>query len=90
MSATGGRRLRVAVVGVARFNEECRKSVWTYRKEWEELSERIGYWLDYAHPYVTYESAYVESVWHLLRRFFDAGLVYHGRRVLPYLSLIHI
>ena len=70
--------------GVARFNEECRKSVWTYRKEWEELSERIGYWLDYAHPYVTYESSYVESVWHLLRRFFDAGLVYHGRRVLPY------
>src|SRR6186713_3113032 len=52
-------------LGVARFNEECRKSVWTYRKEWEELSERTGYWLDYEHPYVTYEAKYVESVWNL-------------------------
>jgi isoleucyl-tRNA synthetase len=70
--------------GVAAFNEECRKSVWTYRKEWEELSERIGYWLDYAHPYVTYEADYVESVWNLLKRFHDAGLVYRGKKVLPY------
>jgi len=70
--------------GVAAFNEECRKSVWTYRKEWEELSERIGYWLDYQHPYVTYEPEYVESVWNLLKRFHDAGLVYRGKKVLPY------
>ncbi|MFN0006375.1 MAG: isoleucine--tRNA ligase [Planctomycetota bacterium] len=70
--------------GIAAFNEECRKSVWTYRKEWEELSERIGYWLDYEHPYVTYEPEYVESVWNLLKRFHDAGLVYRGKKVLPY------
>lgn len=70
--------------GIAAFNEECRKSVWTYRKEWEELSERIGYWLDYEHPYVTYEAEYVESVWNLLKRFHDAGLVYRGKKVLPY------
>jgi isoleucyl-tRNA synthetase len=70
--------------GVARFNEECRKSVWTYRKEWEELSERIGYWLDYEHPYVTYEQSYVESIWYLLERFFEKGLIYRGKRVLPY------
>lgn len=70
--------------GIAAFNEECRKSVWTYRKEWEELSERIGYWLDYEHPYVTYEPDYVESVWNLLKRFHDAGLVYRGKKILPY------
>ena len=70
--------------GVARFNEECKKSVWTYRKEWEELSERIGYWLDYEHPYVTYEQSYVESIWYLLKRFHEKGFVYRGKRVLPY------
>jgi isoleucyl-tRNA synthetase len=70
--------------GVARFNAECRKSVWTYKKEWEELSERTGYWLDYAHPYVTYEGEYVESVWYLLKLFHQNGLIYRGKRVLPY------
>jgi isoleucyl-tRNA synthetase len=70
--------------GVAEFNAECRKSVWTYRKDWEELSERIGYWLDYAHPYVTYEPEYVESVWAILAKFHQAGFVYRGKKVLPY------
>jgi isoleucyl-tRNA synthetase len=70
--------------GVDKFNAECRKSVWTYRKDWEELSERIGYWLDYAHPYVTYDADYVESVWAILAKFHQAGFVYRGKRVLPY------
>ncbi len=70
--------------GVAKFNAQCRESVWTYKKDWEQLSERIGYWLDYQDPYVTYSEDYVESVWYLLKRFHEAGLVYHGRRVLPY------
>ncbi|HEV8113120.1 MAG TPA: isoleucine--tRNA ligase [Planctomycetota bacterium] len=70
--------------GVARFNRECRESVWTYKKEWEELSERTGYWLDYASPYVTYEPEYIESVWYLLALFHGKGLVYRGKRVLPY------
>ncbi|MCB9915779.1 MAG: isoleucine--tRNA ligase [Planctomycetes bacterium] len=70
--------------GVAAFNAKCRESVWTYRKEWEELSERIGYWLDYEHPYVTYDEDYVESVWYVLKRFHDEGLVYRGKRVVHY------
>jgi isoleucyl-tRNA synthetase len=70
--------------GVAAFNEECRKSVWTYRKEWEELSSRIGYWLDYGHPYVTYEQGYVESIWYLLKRFHERDLIYRGMKVLPW------
>ncbi len=70
--------------GVARFNAQCRESVWTYKKEWEELSERTGYWLDYSHPYVTYENEYIESVWNLLGLFHGKGLVYRGKRVLPF------
>ncbi len=70
--------------GVAEFNAKCRESVWTYRKEWEELSERIGFWLDYEHPYVTYDESYVESVWHILKQFHEAGLVYRGKRVVHY------
>jgi isoleucyl-tRNA synthetase len=70
--------------GVAAFNQKCRESVFKYREEWERLSERIGYWLDYADPYVTYEPSYVDSVWYLLASFHRAGLVYRGKRVLPY------
>ena len=70
--------------GVAAFNAKCKESVWTYRKEWEELSERIGFWLDYDDPYVTYAEEFVESVWHVLARFHEHGLVYQGQRVVPY------
>jgi isoleucyl-tRNA synthetase len=70
--------------GVAAFNARCRESVWTYKQDWERLSERIGYWLDYADPYVTYEANYVESVWYLLAKFHEKGFVYRGKRVLPY------
>jgi isoleucyl-tRNA synthetase len=75
---------QIEAYGVARFNAQCRESVWTYKKEWEELSERTGYWLDYSHPYVTYENEYIESVWSLLELFHRKGFVYRGKRVLPY------
>ena len=74
----------IEAYGVGAFNQKCRESVWTYRKEWEELSERIGFWLDYEKPYVTYDEDYVESVWHVLARFHEHGLVYQGQRVVPY------
>lgn len=70
--------------GVARFNDACRKSVWKYREEWERLSERIGYWLDYQHPYVTYEPHYVDSVWYVLAKLHEHGVVYRGKKVLPF------
>lgn len=70
--------------GVAEFNRRCRESVWKYKREWEELSERMAYWLDYEHPYITYDPDYVESVWAILKRFHDAGLVYKGLRVVPF------
>ncbi len=70
--------------GVAQFNAKCRESVWKYREEWERLSARIGYWLDYEQPYVTYAPEYVDSVWYLLANFHRHGLVYRGKRVLPF------
>ena len=59
--------------GIAWFNERCKESVFTYKDEWERFSERIGYWLDYSRPYVTFHAEYVESVWWLLKRMADPG-----------------
>jgi isoleucyl-tRNA synthetase len=70
--------------GVEKFNALCRQSVFTYKADWEQLSDRIGYWLDYEHPYITYTNEYVESVWFILGRLFEKGLLYRGHRVLPY------
>lgn len=74
----------IEAFGVAEFNRLCRESVFTYAKDWEELSDRIGYWLDYEHPYVTCNPEYVESVWWLLKQLHEKGLLIQGHRVLPY------
>ncbi|MGI9091441.1 MAG: isoleucine--tRNA ligase [Gemmatimonadaceae bacterium] len=71
-------------IGVERFNELCRESVFKYRADWERLSERIGYWLDYEHPYITYSNDYVESVWWALKTLFERELLYRGHKILPY------
>jgi isoleucyl-tRNA synthetase len=70
--------------GVEEFNARARKSVFKYQEEWETLSDRIGYWLDYEHPYVTCSNDYIESVWWLLQRLHQRSLLYRGHRVLPY------
>ncbi len=70
--------------GVEKFNAECRKSVWKYKTEWETMTERMGYWVDLSHPYVTFENYYIESVWWSLKQFFDAGLIYKGYKIQPY------
>ncbi|MGH7701513.1 MAG: isoleucine--tRNA ligase, partial [Gemmatimonadales bacterium] len=70
--------------GVEKFNALCRQSVFTYKQDWEELSDRIAFWLDYEYPYVTYSNDYIETVWWLLRRLHDRELLYRGHRVLPY------
>jgi isoleucyl-tRNA synthetase len=75
---------QIEKIGVARFNEMCRESVWKYRTDWEELSERIGYWLDYSDPYVTYSNDYIESEWWALATMFRRGRLYRGHKVLPY------
>ncbi|MFL5562173.1 MAG: isoleucine--tRNA ligase [Gemmatimonadaceae bacterium] len=75
---------QIEEVGVARFNELSRESVWRYRADWEQLSQRIAYWLDYDDPYVTYSHEYVESVWWALATLHERDLLYRGHRVLPY------
>jgi isoleucyl-tRNA synthetase len=73
-----------AKVSVAEFNRRCRESVWRYKSEWESLSDRIGYWLDYERPYATYTNGYVETVWWLLAQLHAKGLLVRGHKVLPY------
>ncbi|MBA3317881.1 MAG: isoleucine--tRNA ligase [Gemmatimonadales bacterium] len=70
--------------GVREFNARARQSVFQYQEEWESLSDRIAYWLDYEHPYVTCSKDYVETVWWLLARLHQRDLLYRGHRVLPY------
>ena len=65
-------------IGIAEFNRVCRDGVFTYKEEWERLSRRIGYWLDYEHPYVTFTRDYVESVWWALSEIHRKGLLYLG------------
>jgi isoleucyl-tRNA synthetase len=71
-------------VGIQRFNEVCKESVFTYKEEWEALSERIAYWLDYSRPYVTYHTDYIESVWWILKELAEKGLLYRGYKSVPY------
>ena len=66
------------------FNARARESVFKYRADWETLCERIGYWLDYEHPYVTYDNDYVESVWWALQTLHAAGPALPRAQVLPY------
>ncbi len=71
-------------LGVAEFNRVCRENVFTYKADWERLSLRIGYWLDYSRPYITFLPEYVESVWWALSEIERKGLLYRGFKVLPY------
>jgi isoleucyl-tRNA synthetase len=75
---------QIEAFGVAEFNRLCRESVFKYQQDWEQLSDRIGYWLDYAHPYVTCTPQYIESVWWLLKQLHQKQLLVQGHRVLPY------
>jgi isoleucyl-tRNA synthetase len=77
-------KAQIEAYGVERFNELCRESVWKYREVWERLSERIGYWLDFGNPYVTYEPKFVESVWWALATLWKRGFLYEGHKILPY------
>ena len=70
--------------GISKFNKKCKESVWEYKKDWEKLTERIGYWLDLKNPYITYEPEYIESVWWILKKIWEKGLLYQDFKVSPY------
>ena len=74
----------IEALGIERFNQVCRDSVFTYKEEWEQLSERIGYWLEYWRPYVTFHTEYIESVWWVLKTLAERGLLYRGHKSVPY------
>ncbi|MCJ7514600.1 MAG: isoleucine--tRNA ligase, partial [Dehalococcoidia bacterium] len=70
--------------GIAKFNAHCRESVFSYLKEWDLMTERIGFWLDLEHAYRTLENTYIESCWWALKQLWDKGLIYQGYRVTPH------
>ena len=70
--------------GIEPFIQECKKSVWKYLHEWEDMSERVGYWMDMKDPYVTYHDDYIESEWWSLKKIWEKGLLYEGHKVVPY------
>ncbi|WP_312071775.1 isoleucine--tRNA ligase [Anaerotignum propionicum] len=70
--------------GVEPFIAKCKESVWTYEKEWRSMSDRVGFWADMDHPYVTYHNEYIESEWWALKKIWDKGLLYKGHKVVPY------
>ena len=70
--------------GIDKFNELCRKSVFTYIQDWEKLTDRIAFWVDLEDAYVTYTNDYIESVWWILKNFWDKDLLFKGYKVVPF------
>ncbi|MFH0874204.1 MAG: isoleucine--tRNA ligase [Candidatus Komeilibacteria bacterium] len=70
--------------GIEKFNQKCRESVWKFKQEWENLTKRMGFWLDLEHPYITYESYYIDSIWWILKQIWDQNLIYQGFKVVPH------
>jgi isoleucyl-tRNA synthetase len=71
-------------ISIADYNAACRQEVMKFKDQWDELTKRMGYWLDLDHPYITFDNRYIESVWHLLKRLYDKNLVYKGYTIQPY------
>jgi isoleucyl-tRNA synthetase len=74
----------IEAYGIAKFNEECRKSAFDYIQDWERLTDRIAFWVDLDTAYVTFTNDYIESVWNILKNFYDRDLLYKGYKVVPY------
>ena len=74
----------IETYGVAKFNEECKKSVFRYEHAWVEMTHRIAFWLDMDNPYITLKNEYIESVWWSLQQAWKKKLLYRGHKVVPY------
>jgi len=75
---------KILEYGVDKFNAKCKESVFKYKKDWDLLTERIGYWLDLEDFYITCDNQYIESVWWILAQFYQQGLIYKGHKIIPY------
>ncbi|MBR2630463.1 MAG: isoleucine--tRNA ligase [Bacteroidaceae bacterium] len=71
-------------ISVDDYNDACRKNVMMYTNEWEELTDKMGYWVDMEHPYITYDNKYIESLWYLLKQLYNKDLLYKGYTIQPY------
>jgi isoleucyl-tRNA synthetase len=71
-------------ISIEEYNEACKKTVMRYTDVWNDLTEKMGYWVDMENPYVTYKSKYMETVWWLLKQIYDKGLLYKGYTIQPY------
>ena len=71
-------------ISVEEYNRTCREEVMKYTAEWEAMTQRVGYWVDMDDPYITYDNRYIETLWYLLKRIYDKGLLYKGFSIQPY------
>ena len=71
-------------ISVEEYNQKCRETVMRFKHEWDDLTEKIGYWVDLDDPYITFEPKYIESLWSLLRKLYDKGLLYKGYTIQPF------
>lgn len=71
-------------ISVAEYNAACRKDVMKFTKEWEDLTNRMGYWVDMDNPYITYDNRYIETLWYLLKELYKKGYLYKGYTIQPY------
>jgi isoleucyl-tRNA synthetase len=75
---------QIEAYGVEPFIKACKESVWKYEGQWEEMSDRVGFWCDMKDPYVTYHDNYIESEWWALKTIYEKGLLYKGHKIVPY------
>ena len=71
-------------ISITDFNSKCKSDVMTFTREWEDLTKKMGYWVDMEHPYITYDNRYIETLWYLLKQLFNKGLLYKGYSIQPY------
>ena len=71
-------------ISIEEYNQKCREAVMKFKGEWDDLTQKMGYWVDLDHPYITFERDYMETLWYLLKQLYDQGLIYKGYTIQPY------
>jgi isoleucyl-tRNA synthetase len=74
----------IEAYGIDNFNKKAKESVWKYKNEWEQMTRKMGFWLDMSDPYVTYKNQYIESLWSIIKKIWDRKLLYLAHRVVPF------
>ena len=80
---------QILEMGIDKYNNECRSIVMRYSSLWEKVVNRFGRWIDFKNDYKTLDISFMESVWYVFKTLFDKGLVYRGRKIMPYSNAVH-